>query len=220
MAMAIDFRKFVDRHDAGRRLALALQHHARSNPIVLALPRGGVPVGFEVAQYLNAQLDLLLVSKIRAPGHPDVGIGAVVDGAEPQLVLNAEAINLIAPHPEYLQEERDRQLQEIERRRHHYCGNRVPPRLEGRAVIIVDDGIATGGTITAALRAITRLNPARTIVATPVAPRGALLALQHEADEVVCLESAEEFHAVSLYYDDFAQTSDEEVRGLMSRSGV
>src|SRR5438477_9733546 len=147
---------FRNRPDAGRRLAVALAPYRESRPIVLALPRGGVPVGFEVAKALAAPLDVLLVRKIGAPGHEELGLGAVVDGHDPQLVLNEDLVRAVAPPPGYIEAEEQRQLAEIERRRQEYVGNRTPVAVEGRTVIVVDDGIATGATVKAALRGLAR----------------------------------------------------------------
>src|SRR4051794_23139171 len=148
---------FEDRRDAGRRLAQALapyrdNNHRDSDPVVLALPRGGVPVGFEVATALGAPLDVLIVRKIGAPGHPELGIGAVIDGDEPHLVLNEEVIRHVNPAPDYIEAEKQRQLAEIERRRRRYVGDRPAAPVQGRTAIVVDDGIATGGTGRAAPR--------------------------------------------------------------------
>src|ERR1043166_2311932 len=132
---------FRNRRDAGRRLAAALAPYGESRPIVLALPRGGVPVGFEVAKALAAPLDVLLVRKIGAPGHEELGLGAVVDGHDPQLVLNEDLVRAVTPPPGYIEAEQKRQLAEIERRRRHYIGDRPPVAVEGRPVIVVDDGI-------------------------------------------------------------------------------
>src|ERR1043165_6767518 len=129
---------FEDRRDAGRRLAAALAHYRDSRSVVLALPRGGVPVGFEVAKALAAPLDVLLVRKIGAPGHEELGLGAIVDGHDPQLVLNEDIVSAVAPPPGYIEAEKQRQLAEIERRRQHYLGDRSPIAVEGRTVIVVD----------------------------------------------------------------------------------
>src|SRR5436190_21558096 len=161
---------FRNRRDAGRRLAVALAPYRECRPIVLALPPGGVPVGFEVAKALAAPLDVLLVRKSGAPGHEELGLGAVVDGHDPQLVLNEDLVRVIAPPAGYIEAEEQRQLAEIERRRQEYVGNRTPVAVEGRTVIVVDDGIATGATVKAALRGLARNHPARLVLAVPVGP--------------------------------------------------
>ena len=207
--------RFMDRRDAGQRLAAELKVRAYDAPVVLALPRGGVPVGYEVAHALDAPLDVLLVRKLGAPGHEEFGIGAVVDGARPQVVLNTEAIEALHIPAAYIERERNRQLEEIERRRQLYCGSAAPASVEGRTAIIVDDGVATGGTVLVALRALRNANPGRIVLAVPVAPPDTLAKLSVEADEVVCLSTPREFRAVGLHYVDFTQTSDEEVVGLL-----
>lgn len=206
---------FADRRDAGRKLAAALQHYARAKPLVLALPRGGAPVAFEVAKALGAQLDLLIVRKIGAPSNPEFGIGAVVDGASPQIVLNEDVMRMLRPGNAYVQAEAKRQLAEIERRRSAYLGDRAPIDPRGRTVIVVDDGIATGGTVRAALRALKHAGAAKIVLAVPVAPRDVIKSLRAEADDIICLSAPEDFHAVGFHYDDFSQTSDEEVVSLL-----
>jgi putative phosphoribosyl transferase len=207
--------RFIDRRDAGQRLAAELKPRGLSDPVVLALPRGGVPVGYEVAHALNAPLDVLLVRKLGAPGHEEFGIGAIVDGAHPQVVLNAEAIEMLRVPPAYLAQEQDRQLQEIERRRRLYGAEHSAPELAGRTVIVVDDGVATGGTVLVALRALKNAVARRVVLAIPLAPPETLVKLMTEADEVICLASPSPFRAISLHYVDFAQTSDEEVIALL-----
>jgi putative phosphoribosyl transferase len=206
---------FADRREAGRQLARALMRYSSENPLVLALPRGGVPVAFEVARALGADLDLLLVRKIGAPGQEELGLGALVDGSDPEVVWNEEAIRLVQPSQDYLAGETQRQLREIERRRKRYFGDRPPASPKGRAVIVVDDGIATGGTVRSALRALRRTGAKRLILAVPVCPRDAAAALRNDADEVVCLAAPEPFYAVGLHYGNFEQTSDEEVAALL-----
>jgi putative phosphoribosyl transferase len=209
---------FEDRRDAGRRLGTALAHYRDSRPVVLALPRGGVPVGFEVAKTLAAPLDVLLVRKIGAPGHEELGLGAVVEGQDPQLVLNPDVIRVVHPPPGYIEAEKHRQLGEIERRRRQYVGERPPTRVEERTVVIVDDGIATGGTVRAALRGVSQYRPARLVLAVPVAPAESLEELAAECDDIVCLATPEPFFAVGPHYRDFTQTRDEEVVRLLDES--
>lgn len=209
---------FRDRREAGRRLAQALRHMAATSPLVLALPRGGVPVAFEIARALDADLDLLFVRKLGAPGYEELGIGAVVDGADPQLVLNEEIIRQLAPSPDYIRAEMHRQLAEIERRRHAYVGGRKPASVDGRTVILVDDGIATGGTVKAALKGLRKSHAKRIILAVPVAPAAIAGELRRECDELVCLEQPDPFFAVGAHYVVFDQTSDAEVIGLLDEA--
>lgn len=209
---------FDDRKDAGIQLAARLERYAAAHPLILALPRGGVPVAFEVAKALDAQLDLLIVRKIGAPGHEEFGIGAVVDGANPQLVLNENAVRQLAVSEAYIRDETRRQLAEIERRRAAYCGQRPPVNIERRAVIVVDDGIATGGTMKAALRGIRKNDPAWVVLAVPVAPAATIDELGSECDEAVCLATPEPFGAVGAFYRDFSQTEDSEVIELLGES--
>jgi putative phosphoribosyl transferase len=213
--MSGDAVTFRDRKDAGRRLAAALQVFAGDNPLVLALPRGGVPVAFEVARAFHAPLDVILVRKIGAPGHSEYGIGAVVDGENPHLVLNEEAMAVVQPPPGYVEAERDRQLAEIERRRDLYLGGRQAIPATDRTVIVVDDGIATGGTAKVALETLRKEGAARLVLAVPVAPEETLERLQKLADEIVCLSTPRPFHAVGLYYDDFDQVGDDTVVRLL-----
>jgi putative phosphoribosyl transferase len=210
----------LDRRDAGRRLAAALMALKPERPVVLALPRGGVPVAFEVAEALDAPLDVILVRKIGAPGQPELGIGAIVDGSEPQLVLNDEMVQLVQPDTNYIEAERSRQLAELERRRKLYRGARLPAAIEGRTVIVVDDGIATGGSVKAVLQALAHAKPARLVLAVPVAPLDSLEAISASADEVVCLDSPEPFFAVGAHYSDFTQTTDEEVVALLQQAAA
>lgn len=215
MAIALPF---ADRATAGKCLARALSRFKASRPLVLALPRGGVPVAYEVALELNADLDLLLVRKLGAPGQPELGIGAIVDGDKPEIVLNDDIVRQLALPPGYIHNEAHRQLREIERRREEYLGGAAPKPIEGRAVIVIDDGIATGGTVRAALKALRKKQPAKLILAVPVAPKSALTFLADDCDALLCLATPEPFYAVGAHYSDFTQTSDEEVNRLMSAS--
>jgi putative phosphoribosyl transferase len=207
---------FSDRREAGRLLAARLKALAPEHPVVLALPRGGVPVAYEIAVALNAPLDVLLVRKLGAPGYEEFAIGAVMDGEHPHTVLNAEAIAELQVPPAYVAQECDRQLAEIERRRALYRGDQRPVSLLGRTAILVDDGIATGSTVRVALQGLAKSGAARVILAVPVAPPDTLSALADEADEIVCLQAPADFRAVGQFYEDFSQTSDEEVIALLA----
>lgn len=216
--MIFDPHPFMDRHDAGRQLADALMQLKDEHPVVLGLPRGGIPVAYEVARALAAPLDVLLVRKIGAPGHPELGLGAVVDGQHPQCILNDDIVRRVRPPEGYLVAEQERQVKEIERRRQLYCGARAPVSIEGRTVIVVDDGIATGGTLKTALAALARSGPAKLVFAVPVAPEEVLEGMRRDGtvDEGICLLAPKSFRAVSLYYTNFDQTSDEEVVELLN----
>ncbi len=209
---------FHDRKDAGRRLAEVLRGYKDQHPVVLALPRGGVPVAAEVARALEAPLDLILVRKIGVPFHPELAMGAVVDGSAPLVVRNEDVIRMARVSEAGFVAVRDRELAEIKRRQACYVGERSHPDLKGRVVIVIDDGIATGATTRVALRAVRRQEPSRLVLAVPVAPTSTLQELRDEADEIVCLEDYEPFGAVGAYYYNFDQTSDEEVAALLARS--
>lgn len=211
---------FRDRTHAGRALAEALHHLIDEHPLVLALPRGGVPVAFEVACHLRALLDLILVRKIGAPGNQELALGAVIDGAEPKWVINQELFHQIAPPPNWFEEEMQRQLTELERRRQRYCGDRPPPLLGNRCVIVIDDGIATGATVRAALKGIKQTKPSRIVLAVPVGPRDVIKMLEAEVDELVCLAMPEPFIGVGCHYGDFEQTSDEQVIALLAQAAA
>jgi putative phosphoribosyl transferase len=211
---------FRNRADAGRRLARALIGTKDQRPVVLALPRGGVPVAAEVARALEAPLDLILVRKIGVPFHPELAMGAVVDGSAPLVVRNEEIVKLARVSDADFAAVRDHELGEIKRQRMRYVGKRSHPDLQGRTVIVVDDGIATGASVRAALRAVRRQKPSRLILAVPVAPTSTLEELRGEADEIVSLEHHEPFEAVGAYYANFGQTSDEEVAALLAAASL
>ena len=211
---------FIDRMDAGRRLAKALAHYKAQRPVVLALPRGGVPVAAEVATVLDAPLDLILVRKIGVPFQPELAMGAVVDGGKPVIVRNEDVISLAGVSEREFNATCDQQLAEIERRRKLYLGDRPHPQIAGRTVIVVDDGIATGATTRAALQAIRMRKPSKLVLAVPVAPTESLKELRGEADEIICLEDYEDFGAIGLFYSDFRQVSDTEVIEILARHPV
>jgi len=188
--------------------------------VILALPRGGAPVAAEIAAALEAPLDLVLVRKIGVPFQPELAMGAVVDGQEPLVVGNEQVIRMAEINQSEFDAIRDRELEEIERRRKLYLGSRPHPELKGQTVIIVDDGIATGATIRVALRAIRMRKPRKLILAVPVAPTQSLDELRTEADEIVCLEDYDDFGAIGLYYSDFRQISDAEVIKLLEQHPV
>jgi putative phosphoribosyl transferase len=209
---------FADRGEAGRRLAERLLGLRDQQPVVLALPRGGVPVGFEIARALDAPLDLVLVRKIGAPFQPELAIGAVVDGSRFETVINQEIVRELQIPDSYLATESARQLEEIERRRAFYLGGRAPTALAGRSAIVVDDGIATGATMEAALHATRRAGPRHLVLATPVAPADTIERLRPQVDEVVCLAEPAPFFAIGAFYQDFTQVSDEAVVDLLQRA--
>jgi putative phosphoribosyl transferase len=206
---------FANRREAGEALAGEVRRLDLADPVILALPRGGVPVAFEVARAIGAPLDILLVRKIGAPGHEEYGIGALVDGASPQLVLDEAAARTVGASRAYIDRQVALQLREIERRRAAYRTG-PPIALGGRTVVLVDDGIATGGTVRAALQALAKTGCRRIVLAVPVAPRDVVSALQELCDEIVCIYSPDPFYAVGAQYCDFTQTEDEEVVRLLA----
>lgn len=209
---------FADRRDAGRKLARALARHAGTGAVVLALPRGGVEVAFEVAQALRAPLDIIVARKLGAPSQPELALGAVVDGEKPEAVFNEDVIKALGVTREELNEAIARELAEIRRRESAYRQGRAPIPLAGRTAIVIDDGIATGASVRAALRGLRRRSVGRLILAVPVAPPETVRSMRREVDELVCLESPDHFQAVGAHYRDFEQTSDETVIELLGEA--
>lgn len=211
---------FRDRSDAGRRLATALSSYRGRNAVVLALPRGGVPVAAEIAEALDASLDLILVRKIGVPTQPELAMGAVVDGAAPVVVRNQEVIELSGTTADEFDAVCDEELAEIERRRKLYLGERARAPIAGQVVIVVDDGIATGATTRAALKAIRNRKPKELVLAVPLAPPETIEQLRGEVDALFCLEMPESFGAIGYFYRDFRQVSDQEVVEILKRYPV
>lgn len=209
---------FADRTQAGRQLAERLQRFKDENPLILALPRGGVPIGFEVAKQLKAPLDVVLVRKIGVPFQPELAYGAIVDGDQPELVVNEEVEEILHLPKEFLDEQSQHELKEIARRRDLYFAGRPRPEIRDRTVLVVDDGIATGMTVRASLRALRRGGPKKLVLAVPVAPEETIKNLEQDADEIICLAAPRELYAISLYYRDFRQVSDDEVIALLKQS--
>lgn len=209
---------FKNRSDAGRKLAARLISYKDQKPVILALPRGGVPVGAEIAEALDAPLDLVLVRKIGVPLQPELAMGAIVDGDAPLVVRNEDVIRLAGVDDIEFDAVRDRERAEIERRRARYLGDRERVEVKGRVAIVVDDGVATGATTRAALRATRARGPAKLVLATPVGPTDAIEAMWEEADDVVCLEERDIFGAIGYFYDDFRQVADQEVIDLLARA--
>ena len=210
--------KFADRAAAGRQLAAKLTQFKDRAPVILALPRGGVAVGFEIARALGAPLDIVLVRKIGVPWQLELALGAITDGAAPEIFIDEDLANALGIPESYVEEQRARQLAEIERRRKSYCAGRPPIVISGRSAIVVDDGIATGATMRVALRAVRRRNPAHLVLAVPVAPPETLAQLCKEADEAISLKTFVMLGAIGFYYRDFHQVSDEEVTDLLARA--
>lgn len=210
---------FANRTQAGRRLAERLAPLGLTGAIVYALPRGGVPVAFEIAQALNAPLDLALVRKIGAPGQPELALAAVVDGDRPHVVVNEEIQRLTGATAAYLEREGGRALAEIERRRHLYLGHRARPDPQGRTAIVVDDGLATGATARAAIQALRSQGASRLVLAVPVAPGETAAILRGEVDDLICLAEPDDFRGVGSFYADFHQLTDGEVLGILDRAG-
>ena len=207
--------RYQDRAEAGQRLAEQLTVYAnRPDVAVLALPRGGVPVAFEVAQVLNAPLDVFLVRKLGVPGHEELAMGAIAAGSV--RVLNEEIIRLLRIPEAVIEAVAAQEQQELERRARHYRNGRPALDVQGRTVILVDDGLATGATMRAAVMALRQRQPAHIVIAVPVAARSTCDELRAKGEDLVCAATPEPFHAVGLWYEDFSQTSDAEVRDLLT----
>jgi putative phosphoribosyl transferase len=208
--------RFRDRLDAGRQLATRLKDYAnRSDVVVLALPRGGVPVAFEVAQALNVPLDVFLVRKLGLPGHEELAMGAIASGGV--VVRNSEVVDSLGVPARVIDEVAAREQQELERQEHAFRDDRPPPDVHDKTVILVDDGLATGATMRAAAAALREQHPACLVVAVPTAAPETCAAFREEVDVIVCAITPEPFYAVGLWYENFAQTTDQEVRDLLAR---
>lgn len=213
--------RFHDRSEAGKRLALKLSNYANDpRAVVLALPRGGVPVAYEVAQALHLPLDVFLVRKLGVPGHTELAMGAIASGGVH--VLNDDVVNYLHISEDAITQVATIEKRELERRERLYRGHRPMPDLQGKMVLLVDDGLATGATMKAAVAAIRQQHPARIVVAAPVAANTTCEEFETMADDIVCIcdRRYEPFHAVGLWYDDFRQTTDAEVRILLDRANA
>lgn len=212
--------RFPDRVDAGRRLAAALGNYRHQDVVVLALPRGGVPVAAPIARALHAPLTLALVRKIGVPDQPEVAMGAIADAGSPVIVRNNDVIAIAGVDDRTFEQARAREAEELARRRKAYLAGRPHVALRDKIAIVVDDGVATGATTRAALRAVRALNPKKLLLAVPVAPRDTLESLRAETDEIVCLYTPEDFAAIGVFYEDFSQVSDEEVIELLDAVAI
>ncbi|MCL2448784.1 MAG: phosphoribosyltransferase [Polyangiaceae bacterium] len=208
--------RFRDRSDAGRQLAQALREHAAPDVVVVGIARGGVPVAYEVAHRLSAPLDVVVIRKLGLPGQEELAMGAVGPGGTQ--VRNAHVLHLLHVPEPVIQQVADRELREAETRERAYRRGRTPEPLGGRAVILVDDGLATGASMRTAVRAVRALDPARIVVAVPTGSPATCDMLREDADEVLCLTSTDWFFAVGQFYEEFPETSDDEVRELLSRA--
>lgn len=208
---------FVNRNDAGRRLAEELAgYRNRSDVVVLGIPRGGVPVAFEVAKRLSAPLDIFLLRKLGVPGHEELAFGAIASGGVRWLDL--EVIRALRISDEAIESVTTAEVKELKRRERAYRGEQPPLNVKGKTVIVVDDGIATGSSIRAGIQALRQLQPARIVVAAPVAPIRTCNQLKSEADDVVCVLTPQSFYAIGQFYEDFSQVSDEEVLALLGKA--
>jgi putative phosphoribosyl transferase len=208
---------FLNRRDGGRVLAKALSHYSgRRDLLILALPRGGVPVAYEVALALDAPLDVFLVRKMGLPGYEELAMGAIASGGV--RVLNEDVIQILGVSRERIEQVAQQEGIELERRERMYRGDRLPPAVSGKTVILVDDGLATGATMRAAAQALRQQHPTRLVVAVPVASPDTCNEFRDEVDEVVCATTPQPFRAVGYWYEDFSQTTDDEVRDLLERA--
>jgi putative phosphoribosyl transferase len=208
---------FQNRTDAGRQLAKALLKYRSHHPVILALPRGGVPVAAEVAASLDAPLDLVLVRKIGLPSQPELAMGAVTDGEEPTIIRNNDVIESSGISEQEFDAACKEECLEIERRRKRYLGDRARSEVRGQVAIIIDDGIATGATTLAAIRAVRRREPRELVLAVPVAPLDTIKKLHAEVDVIVCLDTLQDLGAIGYFYRDFRQVSDDEVIAILKR---
>jgi putative phosphoribosyl transferase len=202
---------FRDRQEAGQKLAGRVRALAARDPVVLTLPRGGVPVGAEIARAIKAPLDLVIVRKVGAPGNSELAVAAIVDGNPPDVVLNREIVEAYGLDEVTLGSMADRERPELERRRRVYRAGRPPLPIAGRTAILVDDGVATGTTMKVAIRALKRRSPREIVIALPVAPPETVAELGREVDRIVCLSEPSRFHALGYHYREFPQLTDEEV---------
>jgi putative phosphoribosyl transferase len=209
---------FADRQQAGRELGAELATLKLPDPVVLALPRGGVPVGAEIAAALNSPLDIVIVRKVGAPGNPELAVAAIVDGDPPDIVLNREIVEAYGLGNSDLAALIKLERPELERRRLVYRGDRHPVSVEGKTAILVDDGAATGTTMKVAVRALKRRSPREIVIALPVAPRDILEELALEADRIICLSQPMHFHALGYHYKSFPQLSDAEVTSALQEA--
>ena len=216
--MSAPFR-FADRSDAGRRLAADLMHYSnRDDVVVLGLPRGGIPVAYEVARALRAPLDVFLVRKLGVPGHEELAMGAIASGEA--MVLNDAVVAAVGVRPQDLERVAAQERRTLQAQEHDYRGSGQPLELTGRTAIVVDDGLATGATMRAAIRALRDLAVGAIVVAVPIAPREACRALRGEVEELICTTTPDRFRAVGSWYEDFTPVSDEAVQALLGREDL
>jgi putative phosphoribosyl transferase len=213
------WRRFHDRHEAGQLLARQMTaYKERDNVLVFALPRGGVPVGYEIARELHAPLDVFVVRKLGVPWQPELAMGAIApDGIE---VLNGDVVTGYNIPPHVIRAVAERESDEVERRLLQYRGDRPFPVITGRVAILVDDGLATGSTMKAAIRAVRQKRPSSVVIAVPVAAADTCRELAREVDDIICLHTPQDFSAVGLWYEDFSQTTDDEVRHLLGQATI